>query len=132
MKKCQTGGGGPRGVWQKTTFFPVFFSSQPSLRLHTAVFTSGLLTSWTTRELGMGKLNFFVISLRVGKTLHTRKVSEGMSKKTTMIELRRYSCPGYTLHVLHKSPVHVQLCLFENIVQCMLDLLSDKNFAWHV
>ena len=30
MKKCQTGGGGPGGVWQKTTFFPVFFS-QPSL-----------------------------------------------------------------------------------------------------
>ena len=26
LKKCQTGGGGgPGGVWQKTTLFPVFF-----------------------------------------------------------------------------------------------------------
>ena len=25
LKKCQTGGGGPGGVWEKTSFFPVFF-----------------------------------------------------------------------------------------------------------
>ena len=35
LKKCQTGGGGPRGVWQKTTLFPFFLCTLPLKTLQT-------------------------------------------------------------------------------------------------
>ena len=59
-KKTKVGGGGPRGVWQKTTLFPDFFSAYSPKHFSSSFHIGDTYWQSTSIQKGGSGIHFFL------------------------------------------------------------------------